>query len=78
MDCTTKFMIQSIAAHPDFQGTVAWTMNVVTSGTDDIVVENGQTIGAITTQTVTPFTYTNNTVTYWYLKIEDERWYIKN
>ena len=41
-------------------------MNALASGTDDIVAESGQTIGAITSQSASDQTlsYTNQTVTY--------------
>ena len=57
-------MFQSISAHPDFQTTATWTMNSLSSGTEDIVADSGQTIGAVTTQTVSAAAYTNQTVTY--------------
>ena len=57
-------MIQSISAHPDFQTTATWTMNILSSGTEDIVADSGQTIGTVTTQTVSSPAYTNQTVTY--------------
>ena len=61
---TSKSMFQSISAHPDFQTTATWTMNLLASGTEDIVADSGQTIGAVTTQTITAAAYTNLTVTY--------------
>ena len=59
-------MPQSISAHPLFQTDATWTMNLLPSGTEDIVVDNSQTIGAITSQSVSvPFpAYTNQTVVY--------------
>ena len=62
-------MFQSISAHPDFQTAAPWTMNLLTSGTEDIVADSGQTIGAVITQSVsTPSpAYTNQTVTYYHL-----------
>ena len=39
-------------------------MNLLASGTEDIVADSGQTIGAVTTQTVSSPIYTNLTVTY--------------
>ena len=61
-------MIQSISAHPDFQTAATWTMNILSTGTDDIVVDSGQTIGVFTTQTVSAPSpaYTNQTVTYYH------------
>ena len=63
---TSKCLPQSIFAHPDFQKTATWTMNLLSSGTEDIVADSGQTIGAVTTQTVSQPSpaYTNLTVTY--------------
>ena len=61
---TSKFLPKSIFAHPDFQTAATWTMNLLSSGTEDIVVDSGQTIGAVTTQTVSATTYTNQTFTY--------------
>ena len=59
----TKFMVQAKVAHPDFSD-AAWTMDLLTSGTDNIIVDSGQTIGSITSQTVSPQSYTNQSVTY--------------
>ena len=61
-------MPQSISAHPDFQTAATWTMNILSSGTDDIVADSGQTIGAVTTQTIiSPAqVYPNLTVTYYH------------
>ena len=60
-------MLQSISVHPDFQTTTTLTMNILSSGTEDIVADSGQTIGAITTQTVSAASYTNQTVTYYHM-----------
>ena len=60
-------MAQSISAHPDFQTAATWTMNLLASGTEDIVADSGQTIGAVSTQTVSAPTYTNLTVTYYHI-----------
>ena len=57
-------MPQSISAHPDFQTAATWTMNLLSSGAEDIVAESGQTIGVVTSQTVSAPSYTNQTVTY--------------
>ena len=59
-------MFQSISAHPDFQTAATWTMNLLSSGTEDIVADSGQIIGVVTTQAVTAPSpaYTNLTVTY--------------
>ena len=58
-------MFQSISAHPDFQTAATWSMNLLSSGTEDIVADSGQTIGAVTTQTVSAPAYTNQTLTYY-------------
>ena len=67
--CTSKCMPQFIFAHPDFQTAAAWTMNLLSSGTEDIVADSGQTIGAVTTQTVSAPSpaYTNLAVTYYHM-----------
>ena len=65
--CTSKFMVQSISAHPDFQTIATWTMNLLSPGTDDIVADSGQTIGAVTTQTVSSPSYANLMVTYYHI-----------
>ena len=59
-------MFQSISSHPDFQTAATWSMNSLASGTEDIIADSGQTIGALTTQTVSAPSpaYTNQTVTY--------------
>ena len=63
---TSIFYHQFISIHPDFQTAATWTMNLLPSGTEDIVADSGQTIGAVTTQTVsTPSpAYTILTTTY--------------
>ena len=63
---TSKFMIQSVFAHPDFQTTATWTMNALSSGIDDILLETDKTIGSVFTRTVsTPSPmYSNVTVSY--------------
>ena len=62
-------MPQSISAHPDFQTAATWTMNILPSGTEEIVADSGQTIGAVTTQTVSAPApaYTNLTVAYYHI-----------
>ena len=45
-------MIQSFSAHPDFQTAATWSMSLLSSGTEDITQDNGQTIGATTFQIV--------------------------
>ena len=57
-------MPQSISAHPDFQTAATWAMNLLASGTEDIVADSGQTVGDVTTQTVSSLTYTNLAITY--------------
>ena len=57
-------MIQSIAAHPDFQTSASWIMSVLTPGTDDIVIDSGQTFSSITSQSVNPQVYTNIALVY--------------
>ena len=60
-------MFQSISAHPDFQTAATWSMGLLSSGTEDIVADSGQTIGAVTTQTVSSPAYSNLTVTYYHI-----------
>ena len=60
-------MFQSISTHPDFQTAAPWSMNSLSSGTEDIVADSGRTIGAVTTQTVSAAAYTNLTVTYYHM-----------
>ena len=59
-------MLQFISIHPDLQTAATWTMNLLLSGTEDIVADSGQTIGAVTTQTVSAPSpaYTNLAVAY--------------
>ena len=40
-------------------------MDALSAGTDDIVADSGQTVGAATSQSVAVPTYTNQTVTYY-------------
>ena len=54
----SKFMIQSIVAHPDFSSTTE-TMNIVTSSADDLIAENSRIMGAVSNQGVTSPAYTN-------------------
>ena len=58
-------MPESLSAHPNFQTTASWTMGALASGTEDIVADSGQTIGAVTSQSVTSTSYTNVSVTYY-------------
>ena len=57
-------MAQAISAHPNFQTTSTLKMNVLSSGTDDITYDNGQTIGSVSVQTVSAQSFTNITVIY--------------
>ena len=57
-------MPQSIQAHPDFQISTLWSMNILPSGTESIVPESGQIIWGVISQAVNSITYTNQTVTY--------------
>ena len=59
----SKFMIQSINAHPDFSA-ATWTLNILPAGTDDVASESGQTLEAVSLQTVTLQSFTNNSVIY--------------
>ena len=49
----TRFPLEAIAAHPDFQTLIVWTMDLLSSGTENINTETLQSIGSATTQTVT-------------------------
>ena len=60
-------MFQSIFAHPDFQTAATWAMNLLSSGTEDIVADSGQTIGAVTTQAVSAPPYANLAVSYYHM-----------
>ena len=57
-------MVESVAAHPDFQSTSTWTMNFLAAGVEEITAETGQTIGAVTSLAVTSVSYSNQSVTY--------------
>ena len=45
-------------------------MNVLPPGTEDITVESGQTLGAISIQTVNTQIFTNETATYYIISIK--------
>ena len=60
---STKFTVQSLSAHPDFSA-AAWTMNTLNPGSEDVTLDPGQTIGSITSQTVSTTSYANQTVVY--------------
>ena len=57
-------MTQSIIAHPNFQTSASWSLDVLSFGTDDIIVDTSQSIGAIVSKAVSPQVYSNLTVTY--------------
>ena len=57
-------MAQSISANSDFQTVTSWSMIALSAGTDDIIVDSSQTIGAVTTQTALSQVYTNLTTAY--------------
>ena len=57
-------MPQSTQAHPDFQISILWSMNILPSGTESIVPESGQIIWGVISQAVNSITYTNQTVIY--------------
>ena len=59
----TKFMAQAIDAHPDF-ATASWTFNLLSPGTDDIIVENGQYLGSITSQSSNIYSFSIPSTTY--------------
>ena len=64
-------MIQFLSIHPDFQTASTMTMNLLSVGTEDLTVDSGQSIGAVTSQSVgvpSP-AYTNQTVIYYILRI---------
>ena len=61
---TTKFMIESVVAHPDLQTSASWTMDLLVPGTQEIIVETGQTIGTAISTLVTNPSYANQTVIY--------------
>ena len=56
-------MPSSINVHPDFT-TAAWTMNLLSTGTDDIVSDSGQTIGSVSNPTISSSAFSNQSVTY--------------
>ena len=63
ISCITKFPIGSLAAHPDFTAG-SWTMDALPSGTEMITSESGQTIGSITTESVSTSSYLNPATSY--------------
>ena len=62
----TKYLVQEINYHPDFQMVSSLAMNPLNPGTEDIVSDPGQTIEAVITHSVVPPSpdYSNHTVTY--------------
>ena len=57
------FMLESLNAHSDFLSDT-WTMNSLSSGTDDIVLISSLSITNKATRSVTSSAYTNQTVNY--------------
>ena len=60
----TRFPVGSIDYNTDFTTSTALSMTALSSGTDDIVTDSGQTLGSAGAQIVTASSYTNQTVTY--------------
>ena len=48
----SRFPAESITVHPDFQTAIVWTIDALSSGTNDITTETGQIIGTETTESV--------------------------
>ena len=63
MKSTAKFVVQSIDSYSDFT-TSTYSINALATGTEDIMSENGVTIGTATSLTHMSGTYTYQTVTY--------------
>ena len=61
---TAKFPISSVDYATDFTASSTITMSALSSGTDDFVIDSGQTIGSAGTQSISLATYSNQTVTY--------------
>ena len=57
-------MTQSIIAHSNFQTSASWSLNVLSAGTDDIIIDTSKSIGAIVSKVINPQIYSNLTVTY--------------
>ena len=57
-------MVESIDAHPDFTTENTWTINILQTGTDDIIPETGVTAGTISLKAVSLVVYTNQSLTY--------------
>ena len=51
-----KFMTQAIDTHPNFV-TASWTFSLLSSGTDEITVENEKSLGSITPQSTNTYSY---------------------
>ena len=64
MKSTAKFIVQSIDSYSDFT-TSTYSINELATGTEDILSENGVTIGSATTFTPVPGTYAYQTVSYY-------------
>ena len=60
-------MPQSIDALPNFSA-ASWTMDLLPSGTEEITLETSQTIGVVTSQSVTAKIYTITFPTYSYIR----------
>ena len=60
----SKFMVESLPAHPDFSvGT--WSMNSLLQGANDIMSENNMLISSALSNAVTTVTVTQATIFYW-------------
>ena len=71
MKNTAKFVVQSIDSYSDFTDFTAstYSINALATGTEDIVSENGVTIGSATVLAFISGTYTYQTVSYYFKKI---------
>ena len=59
----TKFFIESISTHSNFTSAL-WTMDVLTLGVDDILIESGYAIGAATPEVVSNQVIPNLIISY--------------
>ena len=57
-------MIQSIFAHPDFTIPADWTMNILPSGTEEILPISGEVLKDSTSYNITSYSNSNITATY--------------
>ena len=64
MKSTAKFIVQSIDSYSDFTSP-SYSIYALMTGIEDILSENGVTIGSSTTLTPVSGTYTYQTVTYY-------------